>query len=203
MPRHDLVEDLNFQQHPGRLRTLLDRLLAGQITEILETLPSKTGGRLGRNPRRLSDAIRERVSDDVREELVAVRPQQGPRIMLDVLNSHNSPAAPDTGGSRDELAALKPIWIDLVAPTERCAPGSANIRPGTAGPDRTHHDLKPQHVLRRGQRRSASAAVHDMEEQSRNVAVASVLHRAILSAQAGGTAGVPPAQLPRAPSRAT
>ena len=184
MPRHDLVEDLVHKQHLAELRTLLDRLLAGQIAEILETLPSED--RLvvwGETRDELGDAILERVSDDVREELVAVRPQQGPRIMLNAFELHNGRLRQIPVESRDELAALKPIWIDLVAPTEKVR-AWVGEHFGLELPDPDElTDLEASarfYVEDNGEVHLHSDFLLDMEEQSRNVAVAFVLHRDIL-----------------------
>ncbi|MCK9284885.1 MAG: magnesium transporter CorA [Rhodocyclaceae bacterium] len=184
MPRHDLVEDLVHKQHLAELRKLLDTLLAGQIAEILETLPSEDRLVVWAETRdEIGDAILERVSDDVREQLVAARPQQGQKIMLNAFELQNGRLRQIPVESRDELKTLKPIWVDLVAPTAKVR-AWVGEHFGLELPDPDElTDLEASarfYVEDNGEVHLHSDFLLDMEEQSRNVAVAFILHKDIL-----------------------
>ncbi len=118
MPRHDLVEEIVHRQHLVELQKLLDRLDDDTIARILVTLSEEdrvTAWQQVNDAR--CETILERLPDDVREELVGARAYASVRNMLNAFELKNGRLAQVQIGSRADLAAVKPIWVDLVAPT--------------------------------------------------------------------------------------
>ena len=118
MPRHDLVEEIVHKQHLVELQKLLDRLDDDTIARILVTLSEEdrvTTWQQVNDAR--CESILERLPDDVREELVGARSYASVRNMLNAFELKNGRLAQVQIGSRADLAAVKPIWVDLVAPT--------------------------------------------------------------------------------------
>jgi magnesium transporter len=184
MPRQDLVENLVHKQHLAEIHTLLDRLQAGQIAEILDTLSEEDRLVVWSETREeIGDAILERVSDDVREELVAVRPQPVRKNMLNAFELHNGRLRQIPVEREQDLQSLKPIWVDLVAPSPRVREWVGK-RFGLELPDPDDlTDLEASarfYVEENGEVHLHSDFLLDMEEQSRNVAVAFILHDDIL-----------------------
>lgn len=118
MPRHDLVEEIVHKQHLVELQKLLDRLDDDTIARILVTLSEEdrvTTWQQVNDAR--CESILERLPDDVREELVGARAYASVRNMLNAFELKNGRLAQVQIDSRADLAAVKPIWVDLVAPT--------------------------------------------------------------------------------------
>ncbi len=118
MPRRDLVEEIVHKQHLVELQKLLDRLDDDTIARILVTLSEEDRVSAWQqvNDARC-ESILERLPDDVREELVGARSYAIVRNMLNAFELKNGRLAQVQIGSRADLAAVKPIWVDLVAPT--------------------------------------------------------------------------------------
>ena len=184
MPRQELVESLVHKQHLVEVRALLDQLQLAQIAEILEALPVEDRLLVWAETREeIGDAILERVSDDVREELVAARPQPVRKNMLNAFELHNGRLRQIPVDREQDLAALKPIWVDLVAPSPRVREWVGQ-RFGLVLPDPDElTDLEASarfYVEDNGEVHLHSDFLLDIDEQSRNVAVAFILHGGIL-----------------------
>ena len=118
MTRQELVEEIVHKQHLVELQRLLDRLDDDTIARILETLSeedSVTAWQQVGDGR--CESILERLPDDLREELVGARSYASVRNMLNAFELKNGRLSQVQIGSRADLAAVKPIWVDLVAPT--------------------------------------------------------------------------------------
>ncbi len=118
MPRQELVEEIVHKQHLVELQKLLDRLDDDTIARILETLSEEdriTAWQQVNEAR--CESILERLPDDVREELVGARSYASVRNMLNAFELRNGRLSQVQIGSREDLAAVRPIWVDLVAPT--------------------------------------------------------------------------------------
>jgi magnesium transporter len=117
-PRQELVEEIVHKQHLVELQKLLERLDDDTISRILETLSEEdrvTTWQQVADAR--CESILERLPDDVREELVGARSYASVRNMLNAFELKNGRLSQVQVGSRADLAHLKPIWVDLVAPT--------------------------------------------------------------------------------------
>ena len=118
MPRHELVEEIVHKQHLVELQKLLDRLEIAHIARILETLPEEDRVTTWQQVAEARcEPILELLPDEVREELVGARAYASVRNMLNAFELKNGRLAQVQVESRADLANVKPIWVDLVAPT--------------------------------------------------------------------------------------
>ncbi|MDI6748334.1 MAG: magnesium transporter CorA, partial [Rhodocyclaceae bacterium] len=118
MPRHELVEDLVHKQHLTELQMLLEGLETTHIARILEMLPDEdrviTWQQVNEDR---CEPILEILPDDLREELVGARSYASVRSMLNAFELKNGRLSQVQVDSRADLANIKPIWVDLVAPS--------------------------------------------------------------------------------------
>jgi magnesium transporter len=184
MPHHDLVENLVHKQHLVELQNLLRRLTATEIARLLEALAEEDRVTAWNQvEERRCDLVLEYVSDAVREELVGARPAPSARNMLNAFELRNGRLAQVQVDSREELSTIKPIWVDLVAPTPAVRAWVGDFF-GLYLPD--PDDLTDIETSARffvddtGEVHLHSDFLLDAKEESRNVAVAFILHRDIL-----------------------
>ena len=184
MPKHDLVEDLVHRQHLTELQGLLQRHTSADLACLLEQLPAadRTAAWLLVEDARC-DEILERLPDDIREDLVGARHYQGHKNMLNAFELHKGRLRQIHVETPQDLADLSPIWIDLLAPT-------AAVREWVG----THFDIElpdPDeltdleatarfYIEDNGEVHLHSDFLLDMDDVSRNVAVAFILHKDIL-----------------------
>jgi magnesium transporter len=184
MPRHELVEGLVHKQHLAELRRLLGRLEAVEVAGILEALTESerllVWNEVDEN---VGDNILALVADDIRLVLVASRYFRGYKNMLNAFELHNGRLRQVQVDSREDLASVKPIWVDLVAPSDDVR-GWVGEYFGLELPDpKDLTDLEASarfYVEDNGEVHLHSDFLLDMEEESRNVPVALILHRDIL-----------------------
>ena len=184
MPRHELVETLVHRQHVAGLRSKLETLPAAEVASILEALPESDRLLAWQQIREdRCEEILEKISDTVREELVGALPPPKPKIMLNAFELHNGRLRQIPVESREELAQLKPIWVDLVAPTASVRQWVGDYY-GLEIPDPDQlTDLEATarfYVEDDGDIHLTSDFLLDLEERSRNVAVACILHGEVL-----------------------
>ncbi|MDP2170747.1 MAG: magnesium/cobalt transporter CorA [Rhodocyclaceae bacterium] len=184
MPRHDLVEDLVHKQHLTELQMLLEGLETTHIARILETLPDEdrvvTWQQVNEDR---CEPVLEILPDDLREELVGARSYASVRSMLNAFELKNGRLSQVQVDSRADLANIKPIWVDLVAPSHFVRAWVGKYF-GLELPD--PDDLTDLEASARfyidddGEVHLHSDFLLDTDTESRNVAVAFVLHRDIL-----------------------
>jgi magnesium transporter len=184
MPRHELVETLVHRQHVAGLRAKLEALPATEVASILEALPESDRLLAWQQIREdRCEEILEKTSDAVREELVSAQPPPKPKIMLNAFELHNGRLRQIPVESREELAQLKPIWVDLVAPTAAVRQWVGEYF-GLEIPDPDQlTDLEATarfFVEDEGDIHLTSDFLLDLEDRSRNVAVAFILHGELL-----------------------
>jgi magnesium transporter len=184
MPRHDLVEGLVHRQHLVELHNLLRRLPASEVAHVLEALPEEdriVAWQEVEDSR--SDLVLELLPDEIRAQLLEVRPHAGARNMLSAFELKNGRLTQVRLDSREDLARVNPIWVDLVAPT-------ASVRAwvgeyfGIYLPDPEDvNDIEESarfYVDDNDAVHLSSNFLLDRAEGSRNVAVAFILHRNVL-----------------------
>ena len=184
MPRHDLVEDLVHKQHLTELQMLLEGLDTTHIARILEMLPDEDRVIAWQqvNEDRCEHVL-EILPDDLREELVGARSYASVRSMLNAFELKNGRLSQVQVDSRADLANIKPIWVDLVAPSHFVRAWVGKYF-GLELPD--PDDLTDLEASARfyidddGEVHLHSDFLLDTDTESRNVAVAFVLHRDIL-----------------------
>lgn len=180
MPRHDLVESLVHKQHLGEMRTLLSRLEAREVAGILEALPQEDALLVwGQVPEKLADDVLDEVNDDLREILSA----QHRSISLNAFELADGRLKQVAINSIEDLDRIKPIWVDLVDPTKNDREWIGQYF-GLEIPDPEDlTDLEASarfYVEDNGEIHLHSDFLLDREGDSRNIAVAFILHREIL-----------------------
>jgi len=184
MPRHQLVEDLVHKQHLAELKTRLDRMPPDSVARLLEALPQDDSILVWEMvAAERGEEILDELSDALRETLSATQPSPRKPIMLNAFELQNGRLRQIPVDSREDLAATKPIWVDLVAPSREERKWIADIF-GLKLPDADDlTDLEESarfYVEENGEVHLHSAFLLDKEDESRNVAVAFILHNNIL-----------------------
>ncbi len=184
MPKHELVETLVHRQHLGELGQLLNRLDAVDAARILEAL-SEEDRLIAWEQIKVDrlDGILLLLADEVREELLNASKHQSEKIALNAFELHDGRLRQVKVSRRSDLANVKPIWVDLVAP-------SAEMRYwvgeyfGLALPDPDSlTDLESSarfYVEDNGEIHLHSDFLLDTDDGTQNVAVAFILHKDIL-----------------------
>jgi magnesium transporter len=186
MPRHELVEGLVHKQNLVELQKKLDALESAKLVRVLEALPHNeclAVWELIRASR--GDALLDELSEAVRAVLASSPGQLEKKpIMLNAFELHNGRLRQIVVETREALAAAKPIWVDLIDPSEE----ELNWVQGVFGltlPDPEH--LTDLEESARFYIEDETEQVHlhsdfllDREGESHNVPVAFVIHRGIL-----------------------
>jgi magnesium transporter len=187
MPRQALIETMVHKQHVSALRGKLAQMSTADVARILEALPQDESLLVWDlvAPDRGAEILDE-LSEAVRETLAATVSMQIPRrkpIMLNAFELHNGRLRQITVESRAELAATQPIWVDVIAPSTEERTWIKEIF-GLKLPDTDDiSDLEESarfYIEEGGEIHLHSDFLLDKEDESRNVAVAFVLHRNIL-----------------------
>lgn len=184
MPRHELVEEIVHKQHLVELQKLLERFDTAYIARILATLPEEDRVIAWQQvAESRCEAILEALPDDVREELVGARAYASVRNMLNAFELKNGRLAQVQVDRRSDLANVKPIWVDLVAPSSFVRAWVGKYF-GLELPDPDDlTDLEASarfYIEDNGEVHLHSDFLLDSDKESRNVAVAFILHRDIL-----------------------
>ncbi len=184
MPKHELVETLVHRQHLGELGQLLNKLDAVDAARILEAL-SEEDRLLAWEQIKVDrlDGILLLLADEVREELLNASTHQSEKIALNAFELHDGRLRQVKVSRKSDLANVKPIWVDLVAP-------SAEMRYwvgayfGLPLPDPDSlTDLEASarfYVEDNGEIHLHSDFLLDTDDGTQNVAVAFILHKDIL-----------------------
>jgi len=184
MPRHELVENLVHKQHLNELQHRLGTMSSARIARILEALPQDDGLLLWEmiGPERGEEVLNE-LSDTVRETLAGVQSYQRRPIMLNAFELNNGRLRQIPIENRGDLAATKPIWVDLIAPSELERQWVEEIF-GLVLPETDDlTDLEESarfYIEDNGEVHLHSDFLLDKEDESRNVPVAFIIHQNIL-----------------------
>ena len=184
MPRHELIEGIVHKEMLTQLGSLLSGFAPEDAARILEALPSEERLLAWQQIRvdRL-DPILLLLLDDVREELITASSHQGERVSISAFELHEGRLRQVKLAGKADLASVKPIWVDLVAP-----PTEARYWVGEAfgleipDPDQLG-DLEASarfYIEDNGDVHLHSDFLLDSDEESRNVPVAFILHGGIL-----------------------
>ncbi|TRZ91701.1 MAG: magnesium and cobalt transport protein CorA [Rhodocyclaceae bacterium] len=184
MPRHDLVENLVHKQHLSELKARLDRMPPDCVARILEALPQDDSVLEWEMvaPDRGNEILDE-LSEALRETFSAAQPSPRKPIMLNAFELQNGRLRQIPVDSREDLTATKPIWVDLVAPSREERKWIEDIF-GLRLPDADDlTDLEESarfYIEENGEVHLHSNFLLDKDDESRNVAVAFILHNNIL-----------------------
>ena len=183
-PRHDVVESLTHRQHIIELRSLFSRLPIVTVALVISALPEEDRLLAWKEiAEERVDDILELLSEDIREDLVGDGHHTSTKVMVNAFELHNGRLRQITIDRPAELANTKPIWVDLVAPTPRVRDWVGRFF-GLELPDpESLTDLEASarfYVEDNGEVHLHSDFLLDLDEESRNVPVAFILHKDIL-----------------------
>jgi magnesium transporter len=180
MMRHELVESLVQRQHIGELSSLLYRLEPREIARILEALPIEDAKWVWNQ---IPDPLVEEVIEKLTGEIRTALGTQHRSFNLNAFELEDGHLKQVIIETRADLERVKPIWIDMVAPskTEREWVGGFF---GLEIPDPASlTDLEASarfYIEDNGEIHLHSDFLLDREGDSRNIAVAFILHKDIL-----------------------
>jgi len=181
MPRHDLVENLVHKQNRVELQRLLEHLGSPPIARILEALPPEDRQivwQLIRDDRK--EEILRDIDDSIRAELLVEVKHRSRSIMIRVFDLHEGRLRQIPIETREDLAGVKPIWIDLVMPEDEQLAWAREIF-GVELPNPNElTDLETSarfYVEENGEVHLHSDFLLDRKDESRNVAVAFILNK--------------------------
>jgi magnesium transporter len=183
MPHHDLVESLVRKQNLVKLKITLNEVALAELAQILEELSPEdmlfVWDQLGENRKEL---ILHDLSINVLNTL-GTRQFNNEKSSIKAFGLHEGRLREITIQNGDGLVKAKPVWIDLVGPTfeERTWVGDI-FGIELPDPDRLS-DLESSarfYVEENGEIHLHSDFLLDLENESRNVAVAFILYQNIL-----------------------
>jgi magnesium transporter len=184
MPRQDLVEEMVHKQRLNELRHKLERMLPADIAAILEALPSDE--RLlawNEVKEERGERILEILSDEVRQELIGDSHHRNEKTTVNAFELRNGRLSQFVVEGPGDLKNLKPIWVDLVAPTTDIRNWVGNFFDVQLPDPSSLTDLEASarfYVEDNGEIHLHSDFLLDTKEESRNVAVALILHKDVL-----------------------
>jgi magnesium transporter len=183
MPRHELVESLVHNQNLVELRKLLDRLEAVEVARILEGLAPAERLETWRQIRQgRGRTVLRWLPGEMREALIGAH-DKSDKAMLNAFELHNGRLRQVPVESHGDLTNLKPIWVDLVAPDPEDRAWIGDHFDLDLPDPEDISDLEASarfYVEDNGEVHLHSDFLLDLEEESRNVPVAFILHRDIL-----------------------
>jgi magnesium transporter len=183
-PKHLLIETIVHRQSVGELGSLLNRLDAVDTARILEALSPEDRLLAWEQIRedRL-DPILLLLMDEVREEILNASTHQSKKVSLNVFYLHDGRLRQEKIANKADLANVKPIWVDLVAPSAEMRFWVGEFF-GIDLPDPDSlSDLESSarfYVEENGEIHLHSDFLLDAENVAHNIAVAFILHDDIL-----------------------
>ena len=184
LQKHRLIETLAHKQHLAELQVRLEELDLPSVARIVEALSSKDREiiwQLISNDRK--DEILRLISDDVRSELVTEVRLQGHSMNIRVFDLFEGRLRQIPIASREDLAKAHPIWIDLIAPDDEQNAWARELFEVDLPNPKALTDLETSARFYVGEGDEVhlhSDFLLDREDESRNVAVAFVLHKGML-----------------------
>ena len=183
-PRHELVEDGEDTQHLAELRALLERIPLADIARMIEALEPEDRLRVWNEVREeRGESILEILSDEVRRDLIGDSHYRDEKTTVNAFELRNGRLSQITVNTPYDLKCLKPMWVDLVAPTPEIRAWVGRFFDVQLPNPSNLTDLESSarfYVEDNGEIHLHSDFLLDSREGSRNVAVALILHRDIL-----------------------
>ena len=181
MPRHDLVETLVHKQNRVEFQRLLDQLGYQLIARILEALPTNDRQivwQLVREERK--EDIRKEISETIRAELIVEAKPRNRSMQIRVFDLFEGRLRQIPIETKEDLACVKPIWIDLVMPEDEQIAWARDIFGVELPNPRELTDLETSarfYVEDNGEVHLHSDFLLDRKDESRNVPVAFILNK--------------------------
>ena len=184
MPRQDLVEDMVHKQHLAGLRSLLERIPLTEIARIIESLEPEDRLLVWYEVREeRGESILEILSDEVRQDLIGDSHHRNEKTTVSAFELRNGRLSQIGVNTPYDLKCLKPIWVDLVAPTPEIRAWVGRFFDVQLPNPSNLTDLEASarfYVEDNGEIHLHSDFLLDLRNESRNVAVAFILHKDIL-----------------------
>ncbi len=184
LQKHKLIETLAHKQNLVELQTRLEQHDAQAVAQILEAVSHDDREIIWHL---ISEERKEEIllviSDDIRAELVTEAKPQDRSKTIRVFDLHEGRLRQIPIASREDLAKANPIWIDLVAPDdEQIAWASELFEVDLPNPNElTDLETSARFYVEEGDEvHLHSDFLLDREDESRNVAVAFILHKGML-----------------------
>ncbi len=182
--KHKLIETLAHKQNLVELQTRLEQHDTKAVSNILEAVSTDDREIIWQL---ISEERKEEIllviSDDIRSELVAEAKPQDRSTTIRVFDLHEGRLRQIPIASRNDLAKATPIWIDLVAPDdEQIAWARELFEVDLPNPkELTDLETSARFYIEEGDEvHLHSDFLLDREDESRNVAVAFILHKGTL-----------------------
>jgi magnesium transporter len=184
MPRHELVEDIVHKQQPVGLHSLLERIPLAEIASIIEALEPEDRLLVWNDVREeRGEAILEILSDEIREDLICDSHLRNEKTSVTAFELRNGRLSQINVNTPYDLKSLKPIWVDLVAPTPEIRSWVGRFFDVQLPNPNNLTDLEASarfYVEDNGEIHLHSDFLLDLQTESRNVAVAFILHKDVL-----------------------
>lgn len=184
LQKHKLIESLAHKQNLVDLQARLSVLDAPAVARIMESVaPDDREILWPLISDERKDEILLVISDDVRAELVAEAKPLDRSMMLRVFDLFEGRLRQIPISSREDLANANPIWIDLVAPDDEQIVWARELFEVDLPNPKSLTDLETSarfYVEEGGAVHLHSDFLLDRVDESRNVAVAFVLHKGTL-----------------------
>lgn len=182
--KHKLIETLAHKQNLVELQTRLEQHDSKAVAEILEAVPHDDREIIWQL---ISEERKEEIllviSDDVRAELVAEAEPVNTSLTIRAFDLFEGRLRQIPITNREDLAKAKPIWIDLVAPSDEQIAWAKELFEVDLPNPKELTDLETSarfYAEEGGAIHLHSDFLLDRVDESRNVAVAFVLHKGTL-----------------------
>ena len=186
-PNETDAEEVNVEQpteHLDELRTRLERIPLGEIARIIEAIDPDDRLLVWREVREeRGESILEILSDEVRQDLIGDSHHRNEKTVVSAFELRNGRLSQIAVNTPTDLKSLKPIWVDLVAPTPEIRAWVGRFFDVQLPNPSNLTDLEASarfYIEDNGEVHLHSDFLLDTKEESRNVAVALILHRDIL-----------------------
>ena len=183
-PRPDSPDDEARKQHLAELRSLLEHIPLAEIARIIETLEPDDRLLVWHEVREeRGESILEILSDEVRQDLIGDSHHRNEKTTVSAFELRNGRLSQIGVNTPNDLKCLKPIWVDLVAPTPEIRTWVGRFFDVQLPNPSNLTDLEASarfYVEDNGEIHLHSDFLLDTKEGSRNVAVALILHRDVL-----------------------
>lgn len=187
LARHKLLEDSAEDagdKYLVELRSLLERMALAEIAQTIESLEPEERLLVWNEVREeRGESILEVLSDEVREDLICDTHLRNEKTSVTAFELRNGRLSQINVNTPYDLRCLKPIWVDLVAPTPEIRSWVGRFFDVQLPNPNNLTDLEASarfYVEDNGEIHLHSDFLLDLQTESRNVAVALILHRDVL-----------------------
>ncbi|MDR2787315.1 MAG: magnesium/cobalt transporter CorA [Candidatus Accumulibacter sp.] len=182
--RYDFGEDDGRERPLAELRALLDKRSLDEVARVIEALEPDERLAVWHEVREeRGEAILEILSDEVREDLLCDSHLRNEQTSVTAFELRNGRLGQIRVATPYDLKCLKPIWIDLVAPTPEIRAWVGRFYDVQLPNPSNLTDLEASarfYVEENGEIHLHSDFLLDTKDESRNVAVALILHHDVL-----------------------